>query len=107
MTQEHKFSMREQERIDGLTNLLIDILPKNGVIIQSCGAWRDGFGNSGDIQTDSASYSLFMDKQQIGHYKFVKKGIYTCELDLTGLPEDKYKIIVDSIKREFPEIKLD
>ena len=84
MIQEHKFLMREQERVDGLTNLLINLLPINGINIQSCGAWRGGFGNSKDIETDWAEYDLFDGKKKAGHYEFVKTGLYNCELDLNG-----------------------
>jgi len=102
MEQEHKFFMTEQERVDGLTNLLIKTLEKEGVNLEPCGGFRTTIGK----KLDFSSYDLFSDKIQIGHYEFeLKQKRYHCILDLQGLPKDNYKRIKEIVEKEFLEIK--
>ena len=104
MEQYLSFSMREQERVDGLTNLLINF-NKREIELKPSGGFRDGFGNSSDIKRDWANYSMFKDEKQIGSFQFDKKGSYNCKLDLNGLDETSYKNLIEIVKKEFPEIR--
>ena len=102
MAQEHKFFMSEQERVDGLTRLLIQIFRKEGISLLPKGGARTIIDRNFDFDV----YDLFVESKQIGHYEFeLRKGRYHCILDLTGLPEDNYKKIKEIVEKEFPEIK--
>lgn len=95
--------MREQERVDGLTNLLINILKKEGVNLIPKGGARTTL----DRRFDFDVYDLFIGSKQIGHYEFeLKKGKYHCILDLARLPKDNYERVREIIKKEFPEINI-
>ena len=101
MIQEDKFFMTEQERVDGLTNLLIKILKKEGVNLRPKGGAR----TTVDKRFDFSLYVLFAGSKQIGCYEFeLKKGKYECLIDLHGLSVDDYQRIKEIVGKEFPEI---
>ena len=102
MRQEHKFFMFEQERIDGLTRLLIQIFQQEGINLVP----RGGARTTVDRGFDFDVYDLFVGLKQVGHYEFeLNKGRYCCILDLTGVPEENYRKINEIVEKEFPEIK--
>ena len=103
MEQHLKFSMREQERVDSLANLVYNSLTnKSGVKFINCGG---GGGQLDQKILDFESYDLFKDKSRVGHFEFVlKKGTYECNLDLSGFDEISYKELMNLLGNEFPEI---
>ena len=96
--------MSESERMHNLSSLIHDLLKKEDVNFANRGCGR-GILDSKPL--DCEIYDLFQNENQIGHFEFeLKNGFYACELDLNLLSADKYKSIVDSIKREFPEVNF-
>lgn len=105
MEQHLKFSIKEQRRVDSLADLVYNLLSKKEMVeFVNKGGFK---GSLDQKKIDFEAYDLFLEKKQIGHFEFeLKNEIYECQIDLNGLPEDNYKTIIDSIKKEFPEVKI-
>lgn len=101
MIQSHRFIINESERIRGLKDILLDLLPSKNIETAPRGSVRT---SEGDI--DTAEFAFFQRDEQVGTFEYMlMEGVYDCSLDLHGTPRETYEEIMNVLKERFPEIK--
>ncbi len=95
----HKKVKKAQKKVDKLTHSLIKLLPEFNIEFVNKGGAR-----SNTRPLDAALYDLHSDSKKIGFYEYeLKKDIYQCNLDLTGIDIVKYETIMKTLKSKYPK----